>query len=311
MEQKTTGRLYIFLPWILTFALLAWVLTLTFMGTVSLFGDYSGHTNPIESEFKKMDLLATMRIHLLEAIEAEKNAVLATTDEASENFAGRARHAADEVENRRKEVESIIEQEKFPPELEVLNNFTVCWSQFRKLDDTILALATQNTNLKAQKLSATQGAQKMESFEQSLNRLIHRNTANNRCNTSVMLSYQALTSALKIFALHQLHIEEVNDQEMDKIELNIKSYDQSVREALGALRNMTDLKDSEDLNNAGTAYEQFMKLTDEVLRLSRMNTNIKSVELSLGKKELISSQCRENLATLQQTVQTRQFKATR
>jgi hypothetical protein len=46
-----------------------------------------------------------------------------------------------------------------------------------------------------------------------------------------------------------------------------------------------------------------MNLTGEVLKLSRMNTNIKSAELSLGKIRLISSQCQEILATLQGTVQ--------
>ncbi|WP_333873388.1 MCP four helix bundle domain-containing protein [Methylobacter sp.] len=302
MEPNTTKSAYAFLPWVLTFALL---------GALTVFSYYRESDNPFEMEFKKADLLSTMRIHLLEAIEAEKNAVMATTDEASESFAVRSRQAADKVESNRKEIESIIDQQKLPREIEILNNFNICWAQFRKLDETILALATQNTNLKAQKISATQGAQEMERFEQSLNRLIHRNAGNNRCNTTVMLSYEALTAGLKIFSVHQSHIEEADDQEMDKIELSIKSYDISARKALGSLSNITGLKDSEDLKNAETAYEQFMNLTDEVLRLSRMNTNIKSAELSLGGNELISSQCQEILADLQETIQARQFKATR
>ena len=126
-----------------------------------------------------------------------------------------------------------------------------------------------------------------------------------------MFSYEALTAALKIFALHKPHIEEADDQAMDKIEQSIKSYDTSARKALGVVRGIGDPNASEDLNNAEAAYERFMKLTDEVLRLSRMNTNIKSAELSLGKSGLISSQCRELLATLQETVQVQRSKATR
>jgi hypothetical protein len=98
---------------------------------------------------------------------------------------------------------------------------------------------------------------------------------------------------------------------MDKIEQSIKSYDQSARKALGSLRSMANLSDSEDLKNAETAYNRFMNLTGEVLRLSRMNTNIKSAELSLGRIRLISSQCQEILGTLQETVQIQRFKATR
>lgn len=301
MEPETTKRSYVLLPWILTF---------TLFGALAVFSYYRGSHNPFVIEFIKDDLLSTMRIHLLEATEAEKNAVMAITDETSENFAARARQAADEVESSRKKIEAIILQEKRPQETAIFNKFNICWSQFRKLDETILALATQNTNLKAQNISATQGAQEMDRFEQSLKGLIHRNT-NNKHNEVVVLSYEALTAGLKIRALHKPHIEEADDQEMDKIEQSIKSYDKSARKALGSLRGIVDPSSSEDMKNAETAYEQFMNLTGEVLRLSRMNTNIKSVELSLGRKRLISSQCQEILATLQETVQAPRFKATR
>ena len=294
MEQKTERRLYIYLPWVLTLVVLV---------AATLYGYYGVSNNPFETKFIKVDLLSTMRIHLLEAIEAEKNAVLAITDEASEAFAAQARQAADGVESNRKEIESIIHQEKLPRETEMINEFNVCWAQYRKLDETILDLAIQNTNLKAQKISATQCAQELEHFEASLNRLIHRNTNGSQCNRAVMLSYEALTAGLNIFALHKPHIEEADDQEMDKIEQRIKSYDESARKALGSLRSIAGLSDNQDLKNAETAYERFMTLTGEVLKLSRMNTNIKSSELSLGKLRLISSQCLETLSNLQETVQ--------
>ena len=294
MEQKTKRKLYVYLPWVLTLVVLV---------AATLYGYYRVSYNPFETKFIKVDLLSTMRIHLLEAIEAEKNAVLAITDEASEGFAAQARQAADGVESSRKEIESIIHQEKLPRETEMINEFNSCWAHYRKLDETILDLAIQNTNLKAQKISATQCAQELEHFEASLNRLIHRNTNGSQCNKAVMLSYEALTAGLNIFALHKPHIEEADDQEMDKIEQSIKSYDESARKALGSLRSIAGLSDNEDLKNAETAYERFMNLTGEVLKLSRMNTNIKSADLSLGKIRLISSQCQEILTNLQETVQ--------
>jgi len=303
MEEKTERRLYNYLPWVLLIAVL---------GAVTLFGFiHKEDSNPFETKFIKVDLLSTMRIHLLEAIEAEKNAVLAITDEASEAFAAQSRQAADGVENSRKKIESIIYQEKLPQETEMINEFNSCWSHYKKLNETILDLAIQNTNLKAQKISATQCAQELEHFEASLDRLIHRNTHGSQCNKAVMLSYEALTAGLNIFALHKPHIEEADDQDMDKIEQSIKSYDESARKALGSLRGIADLKNDEDLKQAETAYEQFMSLTGEVLKLSRINTNIKSAELSLGKIRLVSSQCQEILATLQETVQAQEFKATR
>jgi hypothetical protein len=295
MEHVKMRQFYVFLPWALTLAVLV-------AFSLLLYG-YKGNSNPFEMQIMKANLLSTLRIHLLEAIEAEKNAVLAITDEASEAFAAQARQAVGRVEGSRKEIESIIHREKLPRETEMINDFNSCWSQYKRLDETILGLAIQNTNLKAQRISATQGAQELEHFEKSLKDIIHRSTQGSQYIKIVMLSYEALTASLKVFALHKPHIEEADDQAMDKIEQRIKSYDESARKALRRLHGIAGLSDDEDLKAAETAYERFMNLTEEVLKLSRMNTNIKSADLSLGTIRLISSQCLEILANLQKTVQ--------
>jgi hypothetical protein len=289
------------------FAFLPWTLTLAVLVVVSLLlVDYYGvNFNPFETQFKKAELLSEMKIHLLEAVEAEKYAVLAITDEASENFAAQARQAAGLVEDSRKEIESSIYRENLPQETGMINEFNVCWGQYRKLDETILGLAVQHTNLKAQKISATQCAQEMERFEESLNRLIRRNMPSGRCNQAAMLSYEALTASLKVFALHKPHIEEPEDRVMDQIEQRIESHDASARKSLESLHHLANLNDAEDLRAAETAYARFMDLTRDVLKLSRMNTNINSAELSLGKKRLIAAQCQEILTSLQKTVHAR------
>jgi hypothetical protein len=212
MEQNSKRKLYGFLPWALILAVLA-------AFSLVLYEYYGGVVNPFETHLKKANLLSTMRIHLLETIEAEKNAVMAITDEESIAFASQARQAADRVESSRKEIEAVIQQGKFPfpRETEMMNEFNSCWSQYKKLDETILDLAVQNTNLKAQRISATQGAQALEHFEESLKALIDRNTHRGQCNKTVTLSYEALTAALKLFALHKPYIEEAEDREMDKI----------------------------------------------------------------------------------------------
>ena len=295
MEYNRTRQWYAFLPWALTAALLVAFSLLLY--------EYKGNINPFKTQLIKHNLSAMMRIHLLEATEAEKNAVLAITDEASETFAAQARQANDQVESSRKAIDAIIHQENFPPEAEKINEFNACWSQFQKLDETILGLAVQNTNIKAQKISATQGAQALEKFEEHLKSLIHRNAHGTQCNNISMLSYEALTASLKLFALHKPHIEAADDQTMEKIEQSIKSYAESAGKALGSLRNIIGLADDEDLKAAEAEFQQFMQMTTEILKLSRMNTNIKSAELSLGKMRLISSQCQEILDNLQKTIQ--------
>jgi hypothetical protein len=302
MEFKT-NRFYTLLPWMITIVVLV---AFTLYSTV-----YKVDSNPFKIKSVKTNLLSSMRIHLLEAIESEKNAVMAITDEESEVFAIKARQATDSVEKNRKEIESLILKDKIQPETELLNEFNACWAQYRKLDETILNLAVQNTNLKAQKISSTQCAQEMALLDGSLSHIIERNKKDKQCSEVALFAYETLTASLNIYALHKPHIEEAGDQAMDKIEQRIKSYDETAKNSLEALSRTAVPSDRVDLKNAEKAYFKFINLTSEVIRLSRMNTNIKSVELSLGKKRLIASQCQESLALLQETFEAQQSKATR
>ncbi len=303
MEPKRRKDFFLYLPWALLFIVLA---VLTIIGIMKGQG-----SSPLEMRIKKLELVSKMRIQLLQAVEAEKNAVLAITDEASEEFAVRARQAEGSLEKSRKEIGSIIYKDKDPRELDLINEFNACWLEFTDLEKKILEFATQSTNLKAQKISSIQCAREMDLLEASLNRLISKNTNDGQCNEVVVKSYKALTASLKLFALHNPHIQEADDLKMDKIERTMKSYEESARKAIETLHRIPNLHGSEDLKNAKEAFERFMSLTGQVIRLSRMNTNIKSAELSLGKKRLISSRCQEILATLQETVQGRGFTGTK
>jgi hypothetical protein len=303
MKQGSFRGVNLFVPWTLVALLLALLVA------IGLF--YRPAATPLHNLVRMNELASTMRIQLLEAIEDEKSAVLALTDEASKSFADQARQASAALEKSRREMDAIVHQEDASGPAKSMNEFNACWLQYQKLDQTILALATQNTNLKAERLSTTACAQEMKRFEESLNAFIAKRVRDGQCDEAVRLSYEALTASLKIFALHKPHIEAASDTEMDTIEQEIHADDASARKALAALHSTPDLSASEDLKMADMAYGKFMSLTTEVLRLSRLNTNVKSTELSLGKQQLISAQCQETLASLQQSVQSLQFKATR
>ncbi len=99
---------------------------------------------------------------------------------------------------------------------------------------------------------------------------------------------------------------------MDELENLMAVKGKKVRDALGNLSRLTDRQGKGIINDALTAFSKFLEVHKEVVRLSRMNTNIKSLQLSLGRKRKIAAQCEEVLNSLQDTVQTgRSFKATR
>ncbi len=82
-------------------------------------------------------------------------------------------------------------------------------------------------------------------------------------------------------------------------------------EAAVQVDRLTDQHGRIIFDDALSAFSKFMEVHKEVVRLSRMNTNIKSLQLSLGRKRKVAVQCEEILNSLQDMVQSRSFKATR
>jgi hypothetical protein len=303
-KLEHTSRIGVVLPWAISLLLLV---ALLLIGLISR----DSTVDPFGNIVKKSRTLSDMRINLLRAVEAEKSAVLAETDEDSRIFAEQALLAADQVETDRRQLEPIFQQEHLTEEISLFGQFETCWNEFRRLDRVILDLAVQNTNLKAAALSRTKGAEAVERFDRNLSGLIEAYSRPGACSAIPDMAYQTLVAALKIYSLHPTHIQAATDEEMDLIEETMKTYDRIARANLTALTPLVGDDGRETLTGAAAAYDDLMKTTDELLKLSRANTNIKSMELSLGKKRIVAAQCEDTLTALNAAIQNRTFKATR
>ncbi|MDP3427061.1 MAG: hypothetical protein Q8S17_06755, partial [Humidesulfovibrio sp.] len=93
-------------------------------------------------------LVGSMRVSLYAVAEAEKSAVLADTDEASQEYARLSRLAVGQVDAALAECKGIISTPS--PDASLLQNFEQAFAEYRKVNEEVLALAVQNTNLKAQ-----------------------------------------------------------------------------------------------------------------------------------------------------------------
>ena len=90
-----------------------------------------------------------MRLALASASEAEKSAVMATTDQDSQTFADQSRAATAAVERGRKELEELLQTGGTKSEQDLLAQFSQAFAEFQRIDKDLLDLAVQNTNLKA------------------------------------------------------------------------------------------------------------------------------------------------------------------
>jgi len=256
---------------------------------------------------QKLETLSSLRINFLKSIEAEKLAVMAETDEASLAFADESKRAAETVEADLKELSRLIGMHPAADESKVLQEFEAAWEQVRKIDRVILDLAVQNTNLKAFRLSFGKGQEAVARFENALNELT-------RGVTDVPLiraAADALAAELKILTLHAPHIVSPDDEEMNRIEHVIRAKQEVVRSSLAILARLAPAGKQPYVNEAVAADREFTAVTATVIELSRQNTNVNSLNISLDRKQKVTALCETLLNQLHKAFMAQDFKATR
>lgn len=260
---------------------------------------------------RQNQIVSQMKANLLKSVEAEKNAVLSDSDEDSRAFATQSLNATADVEQDRRQLGPLLESAKDGAEQRLFQDFDRCWTEFQETQQVILDLAVQNTNLKAARLSQTKADDAVQRFTRDLSALIESGSSPGRCEQMAAPVFQALKSCLRIHYFHTPHINAAADEEMDQIEVDIKKHSEEVSRSLATLSDLANDKGQTLLADARKAYSDFIEVTQEVLRLSRENTNIKSMQLTLGKGRVVTAECEGLLTGLQESVRNKTFRATR
>ena len=152
--------------------LVFWLSVLGLAALLLIFGErYHGNVFGPKAMMQKSDTLAALRVSLLKSVESEQRAVMADTDEASRAFAEESRKASEVVNAERDQLAELINQYPAEDEKKFLSEFNETWEQLRKLDQQILELAVQNTNLKAAALSFGQASETLHRFQAAMQKL--------------------------------------------------------------------------------------------------------------------------------------------
>ncbi len=260
---------------------------------------------------KKNEAISRMRINLIKSADVEKAAVMADTDELSRSLADQSLQAAEAVEADRLELTELIEHDPTENERNLLREFNTCWEQSRKIDKVLLDFAVENTNIKAAGLSFTQGSKSLERFEKNLIDLVDDNASNSRKFQIMNALATALVAGFKIQYQQAPHIAAANDGEMDRIEKEMRVSQEIVEDSLTRLGHIVPAEARATLLDAVSAFDEFKAVNAQVITLSRQNSNVKSFELSLGRKRKLTTQCDEVLTSLQAAVRNRTFEATK
>jgi hypothetical protein len=240
---------------------------------------------------------AELRVRFSQAAAASNHAVMADTDEGSLAAAREAERATKAVESSAAELARLLDGLSYASEAEILREFGARFSRYQELDRRILALAVENTNIKAQALSFGAASQAALSFRDSLARVALTSTVKDRCRVDGLVA-EALRAVREIQVLHAPHIAEHDDAAMTRMEKEMSDLDVQARAKLNSLSILTP-GGAPATAEALAKLDQLQAITAQIIDLSRRNTNVLALELSLRNKPELVAACDDRIRALQ------------
>jgi hypothetical protein len=255
-------------------------------------------------------LSADLLIQFTKATDAANRAVMADTDEASIAFASEAERANQTVEKDAGALAPVFKSLAYSEETRLLEAFSLRFAEYRVLDHTILQLAVENTNLKAQRLAFGPAREAADSFRDAVEAVTPSDAAKDSWRIKA-LAATAVASVREIQVLQSPHIAEADDAEMTRLEKQMATSEKAARSVLEMLAPLVQAASRPRLATAAAALDEFMSVNAQILILSRRNTNVRSLALSLNQKGKLTAACEESLRALQDALAKRGFSGTR
>ena len=264
----------------------------------------------LERLIESRRLASDLVVQMTKASEASNRAVMADTYEASLAFAREAEAANQAVEKDVTALDPILRGLGYANETQLLQEFNSRFAEYRALDRTILQLAVENTNLKAQRLSYGPAQQAATAFQDSLGRITALDPAKDSWRVKA-LAATALAALREIQVLQAPHIAEADETAMTRIETQMATEEAAARSALATLMTVTPPASRPQLDAATAALDRFMGINAQIIELSRRNTNVRSLGLTLGRKRLLAAECEDALRTIDESLARHGSQATR
>ena len=251
-------------------------------------------------------LAADLRVQFNKAADASNRAVMAETDEASVAFANEAQQTSLAIDRDVAAMSPILQAVGLPDELKLLEQFGAQLSAFRNVDRTVLSLAVENTNLKAQRLSFGSARAAADRFKADLV-LAPAVAAKDRCRGEALVN-KAVLAVRELQTDQGPHIASSDEAAMTGIEHEMAALEASTADALTAL---SGLVEPSALAAAQADFAEFKSIGSQIVTLSRRNSNVRSLDLSLRVKPPLATACDDTLLALERALANEGSKATR
>jgi hypothetical protein len=255
-------------------------------------------------------IASRLRVEFSHAADASNRAVMTDTDEASRAAAHEAQQATQAVDKDAEALRLILEHLGDRDEAQLLDRFRARFVQYKALDADILPLAVENTNIKAQRLAFGPAQDAVSAYRQLVDAAA-KMTGPPNVAAAEAAAARGSAAVLDIQVVEARHIAESHELAMTRMEAAMKASQDAARKAIDSLTRLVPGSAASLLSGAAEALDKLIAANAEIVALSRRNSNVRSLALSLGKKRAVTAECDEILQTLEDSLAKHHFAATR
>jgi hypothetical protein len=264
----------------------------------------------LTQQIEAQKLAADLRVQLHGSAEAVQRSIMADTDESASAFAAEARQASAALEADLAAIEPIVAQIGSQDEVRLVQDTRTAFGNLQELDGTLLALAVENTNVKAQRLSFGPARESADALRDHLDAAV-RAAPSAKALRAQLLAARAQLGVREIQALQAPHIAEAEDAVMKQLEEQMAISESAARAALADLSQLLGPTGAAELGAAREQLDRFAQTQHDLLALSHENSDVRSLAVALGDRRTLTAACDAAATGLQQELAKHGLEATR
>ncbi len=252
---------------------------------------------------EKIKIAARINRNVVEIGRAEKNMILAVTQEEMESYASTIEDLEIELEERKQRLEGLASEEG----KKALADFDGLFDRYLQVNEQVQELTRQNSNEKAKEISMAEGRQTFEEAAAAITQIIERNnryiTENGSAQIRAAAERMLLSSGIKINLLEIQRAEKnmilaLTQEEMDRYADAIAGYKQALRSNMDGLNRLITAEGRDALTQFTGYMEEYLTLHDRVVELTRQNSNSRAFALSTSEGRQLADKAEALMASI-------------
>ena len=252
----------------------------------------------VDSTFLKINLLSEVHLKFLAAVRAQKNSVLSPDDETSKSLAAISRSNMSQARTAFENLEVLVLQESAHGQSGAIVNLKNSLEAVESVNNNVLLLAVQNTNIKARRLLSGEAQRTIEFLSTRILKWVEDTCSKADSNPQTIARLRTLFEVQKNLLDIQpntiKHIESSSDREMSDQEKKIDDLQTGIQNGL-AIASGGDTANQLEFQQKSLELKSIL---GRIFELSRLDTNNRSIALSLNESKDKGDECTKRIGEL-------------